>query len=47
MKKIIGFSVISLAVLLLGCASTKTTKGSGIKGQGSTVDTGKRILIDY
>lgn len=31
----------------MGCASTKTTKGSGIKGQGSTVDTGKRILIDY
>lgn len=43
-KSILG--TVAIALLLAGCVSTKT-KGSGIKGQGSKVDTGKRILIDY
>ena len=47
MKKILGMMVIVASFLaFVGCATTKT-KGSGIKGQGSKVDTGKRVLIDY
>lgn len=47
MKKILGMMVIVASFLaFMGCATTKT-KGSGIKGQGSKVDTGKRVLIDY
>ena len=47
MKKILGMMVIVASFLaFVGCATTKT-KGSGIKGKGSKVDTGKRVLIDY
>ncbi len=47
MKKLIGLLVLATSIFaFVGCASTKT-KGSGIKGQGSKVDTGKRVLIDY
>lgn len=47
MKKILGMMVIVASFLaFMGCATTKT-KGSGIKGQSSKVDTGKRVLIDY
>ena len=47
MKKILGMMVIVASFLaFVGCATTKT-KGSRIKGQGSKVDTGKRVLIDY
>ena len=47
MKKILGLLVLTASIFaFMGCATTKT-KGSGIKGQGSKVDTGKRVLIDY
>lgn len=39
-------TAIAVIALLSGCATTGT-KGSGIKGKGSSVDTGKRVLIDY
>lgn len=47
MKKIFGLLVLTASIFaFMGCATTKT-KGSGIKGQSSKVDTGKRVLIDY
>ena len=47
MKKVYGVLILAtLFCAFTGCATTKT-KGSGIKGNGSHVDTGKRVLIDY
>ena len=47
MKKLLVLLVLTASIFaFMGCATTKT-KGSGIKGQGSKVDTGKRVLIDY
>ena len=47
MKKIFGLLVLTASIFaFMGCATTKT-KGSGIKGQSSKVDTAKSVLIDY
>lgn len=47
MKKLAGVLILTASFCAFtGCATTKT-KGSGIKGQGSSIDTGKRVLIDY
>jgi len=47
MKKVIGFALCAiLALTAIGCATT-SVKGSGIKGEGAKVKTGKRMIIDY
>lgn len=45
-KGLIVISVSCFALLFIACNTTKT-KGAGIKGQGSTIDTGKRVMVDY
>lgn len=45
-KSVFVIAVLFSAEILAGCATTKTS-GSGIKGKEASVDTGKRVLIDY
>lgn len=45
-KSLFAMSVIALSAMLFGCKTTET-KGSGMKGKPASIDTGRRVLIDY
>lgn len=45
-KNIIIVSLLFSILVLSGCATT-TVAGSGIKGKGASVKTGKRVIVDY
>jgi hypothetical protein len=49
MKKSIIAALFCVAMLtaFTGCASSSSTKGSGIKGKSATVSTGKATIVDY
>ncbi|MBQ8014509.1 MAG: hypothetical protein IJ257_09010 [Treponema sp.] len=47
MKKLHLFLLFGLiSACFIGCATTKTS-GSGIKGKSASVNTGKRVIVDY
>lgn len=45
-KSFTFFACLCGAALFMSCVTTRTS-GSGIKGEKASVDTGKRVLIDY